>query len=169
MEVGRPAPARASPLPLTDHDVLREFQSSSSTPTSAWVWIEDHVYRGSGLLLAGDRPPVEGGERHFHLDHLGTPRLVTGPNGGLIALYDYAPYGAEITSPCQETNLGFDREEPNRFTMHTRDFAPSCADQVLSITCMRGRIHPLHPGFSPSTPAMEARTVRYRGRRRKFV
>jgi RHS repeat-associated protein len=111
-----------------DHDVLREFQSSNSTPASAWVWIEDHAYRGSGLLLSAERPPAEGGQRHFHLDHLGTPRLVTGLNGGLVALHDYAPYGAEITSPCQEKNLGFDREEPHRFTVHERDFAGSCAD-----------------------------------------
>jgi RHS repeat-associated protein len=121
-------------------DVLREFQSSNSTPSSAWVWIEDHVYRGSGLLLSGERPSALGGQRHFHLDQLGTPRLVTGSNGSLIALHDYAPYGAEVTSPCQETNLGLDREEPARFTMHTRDFASSCAD-TSALDSMHARLY----------------------------
>jgi RHS repeat-associated protein len=140
-----------------DHDVLREYQSSNSTPASAWVWIEDHVYRRSGLLLSAERPPAEGGQRHFHLDHLGTPRLVTGLNGGLVALHDYAPYGGEITSPCQEKNLGFDREEPHRFTVHERDFAASCADttaldymhaRAYSATVGRFLSVDIHPGNS---------------------
>ncbi|MEO8218569.1 MAG: hypothetical protein ABI718_15950, partial [Acidobacteriota bacterium] len=39
-----------------------------------YVWKEDYVYRG-GLLAGAVREMAEGGLRHFHLDHLGTPRV----------------------------------------------------------------------------------------------
>lgn len=63
----------------------------------------------------------EGGQHHFHVDHLGTP-LITGADGGIISQHDYAPFGLERTSLIQETNRGFDREEPYHFTGHERDF-----------------------------------------------
>jgi len=88
-----------------------------------WVWVEDYVYR-DGLLLGGERPAEEGGRRHFHIDHLGSPRLVTGDTTGKIAEHDYYPFGVEINPPGlrQETANGLDREEPMKFTGHERDF-----------------------------------------------
>lgn len=109
-----------------DDQVLRNYRSYQEYPT--WTWMEDYVYRGDGLPIAAERPLGEGGERHFHLDHLGTPRLVTGAGGAVVAIHDYAPWGPEITSQCQEVSQGFDREESHRFTNHERDFTLACGD-----------------------------------------
>lgn len=104
-----------------DHEVLRQFQSVNSVPTSPWIWLEDYVYRG-GQLLGAERVAEEGGRRQFHLDHLGTARLVTGTNGAVESQHDYAPFGAEMTTANQDLVAGFDREEPKRFTGHERDY-----------------------------------------------
>jgi len=105
--------------------VLRQFDIPYSqfgiTNYGPMLWLEDYVYR-DGLLLGGERPAAEGGRRHFHLDHLGTPRLVTGPSGQHISEHDYYPFGVEITPLGQEVPAGFDREEPMKFTGHLRDF-----------------------------------------------
>jgi len=109
--------------------VLRQYEGTSvgsagfSFPNSegAWGWIEDYVYRDN-LLLAAELQPEEGGRRHFHLDHLGTARLVTGSAGQQLAQHDYYPFGVEIPPSFPETSAGYDREEPMRFTGHERDF-----------------------------------------------
>jgi RHS repeat-associated protein len=64
-----------------------------------------------------------GGRRHYHLDHLGTPRLVTADNGLRISLHDYFPFGDESTPVSQEVAAGYDREDPLKFTGHERDYA----------------------------------------------
>jgi RHS repeat-associated protein len=114
-----------------DHQVLRQYSSSESSNSTAWLWLEDYVYR-DGQLLAAVRPPELGGRRHFHLDHLGTPRLITADDGSQISQHDYSPWGVEITATCQETNHGYDREELRVFTGQERDFRVACSDtQVL--------------------------------------
>lgn len=100
--------------------VLRQFEGSYSIPSNAWLWKEDYIYGPRGMLAA-ERPTAEGGLRHFHLDHLGTPRLITSSTGGAIAQHDYSPFGIELTSMRQESTLG-GREEPKQFTGHERDF-----------------------------------------------
>ena len=106
---------------------LREYNSpgaSVNTNESPWLWVEDHVWR-DGQLLAGEREPREGGRRHFHLDHLGTPRLITDNSSAAlkIAAHDYYPFGVEQTDFHQEMDIaGFDRPEPLNFTGHQRDF-----------------------------------------------
>jgi RHS repeat-associated protein len=102
--------------------VLREFDVPyPEFATQGWRWLEDYVYRDN-VLLASERPAEEGGRRHFHLDHLGSPRLVTSSGGVKVAAHDYYPFGVEITSIRQETLAGFDREEPMKLTGHERDF-----------------------------------------------
>jgi RHS repeat-associated protein len=102
-------------------NVLRQYEGHDQSPQMAWLWVEDYVYR-DGQLLAAERVPEEGGRRHFHLDHLGSPRLVTGQNSKEMSEHDYEPFGLE--SNYQETAGGFDREDPKRFTGHERDYAP---------------------------------------------
>ncbi len=97
--------------------VLREFTSleSGSAPNlvmSDWQWAKDYVWR-DGLLLATVSPS---GTLHYHLDHLGTPRLVTDSNGVKVAEHAYYPFGAEINLTPHETP-----EEPMKFTGHERD------------------------------------------------
>ena len=129
----------SSPAPVTwsvrdeQGRVLRQFEGVYSAasgnpycfsvmrPCRMWAWAEDYAYRGEALLAA-ERMPEEGGRRHFHLDHLGSPRLVTAHDGEQIAQHDYYPFGVEIPPSFQETSEGYDREEPARFTGHERDF-----------------------------------------------
>lgn len=99
--------------------VIREYEASSSS--SAWLWREDFVHRDS-FIAASVRETAEGGRRQYHLDHLGTPRLVTNANGQAVSRHDYTPFGLEITSIRQEQARGYSREAPLRFTGHERDF-----------------------------------------------
>ena len=97
--------------------VLREFTSleSGSGPNLAmtnWQWAKDYVWR-DGLLLATVTPS---GTLHYHLDHLGTPRLITDSNGVKVAEHAYYPFGAEINLTPHESP-----EEAMKFTGHERD------------------------------------------------
>ena len=108
-----------------DGKVLREYEAGSLTPSATWLWVEDSVYR-DGQLVAADRPSAEGGRRHFHSDHLGSPRLITNDLGLRYAAHDYFPFGTEATDFRQEmTEHQFDRAETRQFTGHERDFISS--------------------------------------------
>jgi RHS repeat-associated protein len=102
--------------------VLRQYKSSITNPSLPSLWVEDFVWR-NGLLLGSQRPLEMGGRRHFHLDHLGTPRLVTSDDGQLVSYHDYYPFGDEHSPVAQEVPSGFDREDPLKFTGHERDYA----------------------------------------------
>ena len=128
----------------TSGKVLRQYQSSASNPAAPWLWVEDYVYR-DGLLLGAERVAEEGGRRHFHLDHLGSPRLVTGALGSMIAERDFLPFGVERTSIGQDLARGFDREDPMRFTGHERDFD---IDQPNDSSAYVDYMHARH--YSPS-------------------
>jgi RHS repeat-associated protein len=88
--------------------VLREYTNNGGT----WSIADDYLYRGD-LLLAGETPS---GRRHFHLDHLGTPRLITNSTGGDVAYHVYYPFGEEATAFNLDT-------ERMKFTGHERDLA----------------------------------------------
>lgn len=88
--------------------VLREYANTGGT----WSVDADHVYR-DGLLLASETPA---GVRHYHLDHLGTPRLVTNAAGAQTAYHAYFPFGEEATAFNQDTLR-------MKFTGHERDHA----------------------------------------------
>jgi RHS repeat-associated protein len=112
--------------------VLREFTSleSGSGPALAmtnWQWAKDYVWR-DGLLLATVSPS---GTLHYHLDHLGTPRLVTDENGVKVAEHAYYPFGAEINLTPHETP-----EEAMKFTGHERDIV---AGDGLTLDYMHAR------------------------------
>lgn len=57
-----------------DGRLLREYEAHTS-----WSAFKDYVYRGTQLLASAHSAE---GVRHFHLDHLGTPRLVTAAGTG---------------------------------------------------------------------------------------
>jgi RHS repeat-associated protein len=102
--------------------VLRQYNSSATNASDPALWLEDFVWR-DGLLLGSQRPVEMGGRRHFHLDHLGTPRLITSDSGQMVSYHDYYPFGDEHSTVLQESASGFGREEPMKFTDHERDYA----------------------------------------------
>jgi RHS repeat-associated protein len=92
--------------------VLRRFSKES---TGEWKWQEDYIYRGSQMLAA--EVPDSTKTRHFHLDHLGTPRLITGNGGVELSRQNYHPFGMEIASTSSTATA----REKKQFTGHERD------------------------------------------------
>ena len=58
-----------------------------------------YVYDAAGNLTAeyGPASPV-GGTTYLTADHLGSTRVVTNSSGAVVARYDYAPFGEELTA-----------------------------------------------------------------------
>ena len=135
----------------SDDRVIRQYRSSSSDPSASWVWVEDFIYR-DGLLLGSQRAGEEGGRRHYHLDHLGSTRLVTGADGSVISEHDFLPFGEERTLIGQQVARGFDRETPHRFTGHERDYDAAAPNAGSSyVDSMHARFYSSTSGrfFSP--------------------
>jgi hypothetical protein len=81
----------------TDNKVLREFLHTNwridgSLGAGSWSWSKDYVYRSSQLLASID--PSE--TRHFHPDHLGTPRLTTNGSKVVRSRNDYYASGVTV-------------------------------------------------------------------------
>src|SRR5262249_31164294 len=98
--------------------------------STTWTWTRDHVYR-EGLLLATVSPS---GREQFHVDHLGTARLVTDGSGVQRGVHAYYPFGDELDLTAKENPwerlkfTGHERDEPSGVApvdyMHARYFAP---------------------------------------------
>jgi RHS repeat-associated protein len=98
--------------------VIRQVTSDDATsaPASAhWTWAGDQIFR-AGSMLASERTA---GRRHFHLDHLGTPRLITTDTGVIAAQYEYYAFGPQ---PDDSAAKEIPAEEL-KFTGHQRDLA----------------------------------------------
>ncbi len=78
---------------------------------SGWSWGKDYVYR-DGLLLSS--VSVAQGLRHYALDQLGSPRLVTNRCGEQVRLFAMNPFGKDPDATTQDG-------ERMRFTIHERD------------------------------------------------
>jgi len=63
------------------------------------------------VLADSSNPPVK--MYFYHLDHLGTPRVITDENGQVVSTHKYLPFGEELT-PVPSTNS-------HKFTGHERD------------------------------------------------
>jgi len=102
--------------------VLREFQDDGLVGGGAWEWTEDYVYAG-GTLVGAETEQFWGGKRHFHLDHLGSVRMITNDAHKRYSRNDFLPFGAEQSSSVQEaTNYGYWRSDPMKYTGHEREF-----------------------------------------------
>ena len=93
-----------------DNKVLTTYEAAGNGPGS-WEWKKDYVYRG-GLLLAAET--ADGTRTHFTLDHLGTPRVLTGALGQYVSDHHYFGFGEEITPSSTSETM--------KFTGHERDF-----------------------------------------------
>src|ERR1700756_2598478 len=111
-----------------DNKVLREYTSaepnnSPGLPITNRQWAKDYVWR-DGLLLASVAPTTPGASttltQHYHLDHLGTPRVISNDAGVETSMHAYYPFGAEL-------NLGPEPPpgELLKFTGHERDVLAS--------------------------------------------
>ena len=107
--------------------ILREFTSSATWGN--WQWKGDYLYRGDALLAA----ETAGGVHHYHLDHLGTPRVVTDDAGLMIGAHAYLPFGAELELFPREAP-----EEKRKFTGHERD---DIGADVLTLDYMHARYY----------------------------
>ena len=95
--------------------VLRQWRRTGDS----WLWSKDYIYRGSRLLASEDPDGV----KHFHLDHLGTPRLLT-DGSGVVGEHAYFPFGEEVSSPGQNS-------ERMKFTGHERDLGGAGVEDDL--------------------------------------
>ncbi len=94
-----------------DNKVLSAFREEEPAPgQTVWFTEARYFYHGSQLISA----ITPEGVRHYHLDHLGSPRLVTDASGNQVAFHTYFPYGGEATPQNQDY-------EPMKFTGHERD------------------------------------------------
>jgi RHS repeat-associated protein len=96
---------KISTLRGLDSQVLRETRLEQSGAAYS------DLIRWNGKL--GTKKDSAGVVTHYHLDHLGTPRVLTDLTGAVTANFDYYPYGEEIV-PQEST-------ERMRFTGHERD------------------------------------------------
>jgi RHS repeat-associated protein len=93
-----------------DASPLRELRSVGGNNSGAWSLHRDYVHGPAGLLAA----VTPQGTRHFHPDHLGSPRIVTNTAKTTLARHEYFPFGEEATSPTQD-------DHRLKFTGHERD------------------------------------------------
>ena len=70
-------PAETFALRDLGGQVLRLSTGPRTATPGPWQWLEDYVYRDGQLFAAVDST----GTHHFHLDHLGSPRLITNSAG----------------------------------------------------------------------------------------
>ena len=96
--------------------VIREWDDSVSGTTHTWTWTKDYVHRGTSLLATLTPSETSEIRTHFHLDHLGTPRLLTDDLGRKVSIHTYWPFGEETPDSDQDA-------EARKFTGHERDFA----------------------------------------------
>lgn len=109
--------------------VLREFTSleTSFSPLvlSSHTWSKDYVWRDGQLLASVFQSASGPTTYHYHLDHLGTPRMITGNGGVLVAKHTYYPFGAEMDLTPHENAV-----EAMKFTGHERDIVAASNGSV---------------------------------------
>lgn len=114
--------------------VLRQFQVTGGNAPGNWSLLRDYIHR-DGRLLATDSPTE--GIRHYHLDHLGTPRLITDVQGRGVSGHHYFAFGQEVSDPNRDT-------VPLKFTGHERDAL--VADPTFDLDYMHARYYSQYLG-----------------------
>jgi RHS repeat-associated protein len=96
-----------------DGKVARQYNSHLG-----WTNYRDYIHRGATLFATADSAGAGGAVRHLHLDHLGTPRLITDASGSpaTATFHTYYPFGEEIAGTYNASYT-----ERLRFTGHERD------------------------------------------------
>jgi len=113
-----------------DEKVLSEYTSeaTSGLPTGNRYWLKDYVWR-DGLLVAATIASSPGSlssfVQHYHLDHLGTARVVSDGAGRQVGVHAYYAFGAELTLTPNEPS-----GELMKFTGHERDIVATDAHSL---------------------------------------
>jgi RHS repeat-associated protein len=134
-----------------DHKVLREFDDANPSGGHLWSWKEDWIYANGQLIAAENDQPDH--TLHFFSDHLGTPRLITGSGGAVIARHTYYPFGEEATSPAQDA-------EVMKFTGHERDSLLDYMHARFTDAAL-GRFLSVDPKLDDDTPNSPRKWNRY--------
>jgi len=127
-----------------DGALLREVELKAG----AYEWVKDYIYR-DGLLLASQHRTE--GHQHYHLDHLGTTRMLTNRCGERVKRYELFPYGDTISPPANDT-------ETHRFTGHQRDLG-SLTNTTDDLEYMHARYYGVKMGRLLSVDVGGARPV----------
>jgi RHS repeat-associated protein len=70
--------------------LLTTWTDDATSGTRTITWKEDEVWRGSTLLANLS----SSGTKHYVVDHLGSPRLVTNSSGQVVGTQNFAPFGS---------------------------------------------------------------------------
>ncbi len=118
--------------PLRQYVLLGGNNGTSNWTAATPDFPRDYVWRDSSLLASISR---SGLIRHDHLDHLGSPRMITDGTGKTLAIHLYFPFGEEATDASQDTlSLKFTGQERDDLDpsgssydldyMHARYYSP---------------------------------------------
>ena len=129
-----------------DGKVLREYTTAGTAGAQTWSFSKDYVYRG-GNIVSSVAP--SGAITQFHLDHLGSTRLVTNASRTILEKTEYFPFGEESTTPGPETK---------KFTGHERDYNSASG---FSLDYMHARYYSANLGrFLSVDPTWESADVK---------
>ncbi|MCH9646688.1 MAG: RHS repeat-associated core domain-containing protein [Deltaproteobacteria bacterium] len=102
-----------------------------------WSRRRDFIFADGTLLASSD---ATNGSRHYHRDHLGSTRLVTGPGGSVQNELFYMPYGGENQPPSEDSRFtGHERDgSTGSDYMHARHYS-STIGRFLSVDPVQGQ------------------------------
>ncbi|MCH9652175.1 MAG: RHS repeat-associated core domain-containing protein [Deltaproteobacteria bacterium] len=116
-----PIPPEAATFHLRglDQRLLAEIRMNRGV----WSKNKDFIYAGDRLL---GRATPTASDRHFHLDHLESVRLITAADGTSLEEHFFRPYGENASGPFAADPLLFTGHERDRATggdyMHARHY-----------------------------------------------
>ncbi|HEX2836057.1 MAG TPA: RHS repeat-associated core domain-containing protein [Thermoanaerobaculia bacterium] len=101
--------------------LLREFTSedgSTGHGTDSWRWSKDYIWRDNLLLATRQIEPgsTSVSTYYYHLDHLGSPRVITNQSNAVVGGHSYHAFGPETSDGLNEPSL-----TSLQYTAHERD------------------------------------------------
>jgi RHS repeat-associated protein len=114
-------------LRATENQLLRVFTDDATSGSRVWSWTEDEIWRGASLLA--NESAI--GTRHYTVDHLGSPRLVTSASGTYLGTQEFSAFGEGGTTDGGAI----------QFTGHERDWSHGPAGWGETFDYMHARYY----------------------------